>query len=594
MQLADHYIRLAQKTPVGQQLPIPLEEVANILCCTARNAKLVLKKLAEHNWVHWQPGRGRGNRSLLTLQIAPDDLLYSLAIELVQKGDLPAASALVESYRDDFLALPSRFQTWLSSHFGYHVEAREGKAVDTLRITHLRPLFQLDPAHAWLRSEWHLVKHLFDTLVTYDASTAAICPHLAHDWEVSADATEYTFFLRKGVLFHNGTQLTADDVAFTLHRLQTDSLYAWMFADLEEITVHSEQILHLKLRAPNHLFLHILSDPRAAILPQEYFTEIGADFARLPVGSGPFKIVRNDEAMLVLQAFAPYFRERPFLDRIEIWVLPDLDLPASSNEYDIRYTGGGANWNTIHQVERSFQLLTMNLNKPGPLQHPAFREALTLLLDRRQMISDLGGARFALASRFDQSLEDTAAEIAPPDRPLISDLLAESGYDGRPLSLITMPDEDHREDCVWMQQRCQEFGIDLQFKLLDAREMIRSERIGEADMCLDGATVIDHLELSYLDLLRTPSFFIYPHLSKQLRQLTAETISALLQIASGEERRRRLQALESELLEQKVILPLYRNRITISTPRFLHGVSLNSQGWVDYRQLWFKKKDLHS
>lgn len=588
MQPVHHYIRLTEHLPhaaVGQPVPITQDEIAGILCCTPRNAKLIVKKLAEQNWIHWQPGRGRGNTSLLTLQIAPADLLFSLAQELVRTGDIRTAGGLIETYAAELPALRTRYESWLSSHFGYHAGGGSG-APDILRITHSNPLDHLDPALCILRSEMHLIKHIFDTLVTRDPETGAIRPHLAHHWEISADGTRYTFYLRKSVLFHNGTTLTARDAAFTIERMQRESYYPWLVAGVTEVTARNDLTLEIQLDAPNQLFLHFLSSERAAIVPQDYCTGIGEDFARLPVGSGPFKVIRNDDTMLVLEAFTPYFRERAFLDRIEIWFMTE-----PSGDATMQYNQENSGWATSGQLEKSFQMLTFNLNKAGPQLHPAFRKAFSLLLDRVQLIADLGGTRSAPATRFDVRLEPDApawASTQPPDPAHIRELLAESGYDGEPMLLSTYFDDDHIEDAAWIQTRCGAFGIPLTIRPLPYREMITAENIAASDLILDGATMEDDTEMSYLDLLLTRSSFLADHLSPEQRRQNDQTIRTLLQKATRAERLAMLQEMETKLLEQNAVLPLYRLFITVSTRPDLHGVTLNSQGWVDYRNLWLK------
>ncbi|TCP58035.1 MarR-like DNA-binding transcriptional regulator SgrR of sgrS sRNA [Tumebacillus sp. BK434] len=586
MQPVHHYIRLTEHLPhavQGQALPITLEEIAAILCCTPRNAKLIVKRLAEQNWMHWQPGRGRGHTSLVTLQILPADLLFSLAQELVRTGDIRAANELIGQYAPNLPALRTRYQSWLASHFGFHAGGASG-APDILRITHSNPLDHLDPALCILRSETHLVKHIFDTLVRRDPASGDIRPHLAHHWEISADGTVYTFYLRKSVLFHNGTALTARDAAFTMERMQRESFFPWMFSGVVQVQATGDLTLLVKLDAPNQLFLHFLSSERAAIVPAEYCRQIGADFPRLPVGSGPFKVIRNDDAMLVLEAFTPYFRERAWLDRIEIWFMTEPSVQST-----LQYNQPTPGWASSGQLERSFQMLTFNLNKQGPQLHPAFREALSLALDRCRLIEDLGGTRHAPATRFDVRLEPDVPAAAPPDPGRIRQLLAESGYDGTPLLLSTYFDDDHIEDADWIQRQCALYGIPLTIRPLPYREMITAENIAASDLILDGATMEDDTEMSYLDLLQTRSSFLADHLSPEQRRRNAATIHKLLQKSDRAERLALLQEIEAELLESHAVLPLYRLFITVSTRPELHGVSLNSQGWVDYRNLWLKE-----
>ncbi len=70
----------------------------------------------------------------------------------------------------------------------------------------------LDPVYATMRSECHMVKHIFDTLVYINEERTAIEPGLAFHWEYNDEEKIWTFYLRKGVHFHNGKRLTAHDV----------------------------------------------------------------------------------------------------------------------------------------------------------------------------------------------------------------------------------------------------------------------------------------------------------------------------------------------------------------------------------------------
>ncbi len=85
LSLIDDYIRLrdhVHPSRVGEQVEITLQEISQILICTPRNSKLIIKKMVEQHLLIWKPGRGRGNRSQLLLLVEPDDLLFGQAKEL--------------------------------------------------------------------------------------------------------------------------------------------------------------------------------------------------------------------------------------------------------------------------------------------------------------------------------------------------------------------------------------------------------------------------------------------------------------------------------------------------------------------------------
>lgn len=109
--------------------------------------------------------------------------------------------------------------------------------------------------------------------------------------------------------------------------------------------------------------------------------------------------------MLVMEAFEPYFGGRPFLDRIELWQVPERETAPELGQADIPrilYAPGEAgvdgetmraDWQTVYRIEQCFQYLACNAGKPGPLQDDSLREALDLIIDRPAMLAELGGDR---------------------------------------------------------------------------------------------------------------------------------------------------------------------------------------------------------
>lgn len=189
--------------------------------------------------------------------------------------------------------------------------------------------------------------NIYDGLVRADTiapGQSAIVPALAESWEISDDGLVYTFYLRKGVKFHNGEELKADDVLFTINRMMdpqtkaknTDFYDAIKGAkaflngeadSVEGVKVIDDYTVEITLEAAYSPFIALLAAPPCAIFNRKATTEAGSDFGLIPektIGTGPFKLVSwtvNDQ--MTVEAFDDYYRGRPEVDRMIGKIIPD-------------------------------------------------------------------------------------------------------------------------------------------------------------------------------------------------------------------------------------------------------------------------------
>ena len=152
-------------------------------------------------------------------------------------------------------------------------------------------------------------------------------PSLAESWSVSPDGLTYDFVVRKGVRFHNGDVVTADDVKFSFERYRGVSAKA--FKDrVRQVQVVDPHRVRIQLKEPWPDFLAFyatLATGAAWVVPRKYVEKVGDDgFKKAPVGAGPYRFVSFTPGVeLVLEAHAQYWRKSPNVKRLVFKVVPD-------------------------------------------------------------------------------------------------------------------------------------------------------------------------------------------------------------------------------------------------------------------------------
>ena len=262
---------------------------------------------------------------------------------------------------------------------------------------------QLDPVHP--DSFIFISEQLYDGLVRLDKNLNVL-PALAEYWEISRDGKTYTFYLRKGVTFHNGKKLTAADVKYSLERVvdpETGSPYFQFFASRVEgaeefrngtadnvlgFRVLDESTFEIRWTLPYVSALYLMSMHFCKILPQEAARE--RNFFRRPQGTGPFKFdswVRDTRLEVVgirLARNDDYFGGRPYVDAVEYSPRFNLDhfmggeidsIPVVSERllrppFQIYEEG------PLHQI---YLGLSCHLS---PLDNPRVRQAIAWAVDK--------------------------------------------------------------------------------------------------------------------------------------------------------------------------------------------------------------------
>ncbi|MBA5763282.1 SgrR family transcriptional regulator [Vibrio sp. 404] len=289
----------------GADCGVQLEDITDILCCTRRNARIVLNKMEEEGWIEWHPSPGRGKLSKLNFKRSRSDVSENLARRYLEEGKVGHALKVLDQ---DTAKLAQVVESYLG------VQQQEGRQV--VRLPYYRPLLALNPLQNIRRSERHIVRQVFSGLTKLDENEELI-PDLAHTWEMLTPR-QWRFYIRPAVRFHNGDLLTVEAVIESLNGLRSRKL----FSHIEQVVSTQKHVIDIHLDRDDHHLPILLAESCAKILLP--VTSRNEEFNQFPIGTGPYKVQQNDEKRLVLQAFDGYFGFRPLIDSVEVWVIDDV------------------------------------------------------------------------------------------------------------------------------------------------------------------------------------------------------------------------------------------------------------------------------
>jgi ABC-type transport system substrate-binding protein len=187
-------------------------------------------------------------------------------------------------------------------------------------------ILTMDPQFIHEIPSFRSAMHIHETLVKRDLNMETI-PGLAESWTTSADLLTWTFKLRKGIKFQDGTPFNADSVKYTFDRLRNPEIASPRKSSLDmvkNVNVVDEYTVALTTAKPFAPLLAQLTSYNLAIMSPASATKWGKKYAQNPSGTGPYKLdswAPGDQ--LVLTRNENYWGEKPYLDRIVFKVLPE-------------------------------------------------------------------------------------------------------------------------------------------------------------------------------------------------------------------------------------------------------------------------------
>jgi peptide/nickel transport system substrate-binding protein len=272
-------------------------------------------------------------------------------------------------------------------------------------------------------------------------------PSLAESWSLSDDGLVYEFVLRKGVTFHNGEAITADDVKFSVERYRGSSCKALKDRIAAIETPDAQHVLFkLKEPWPDFLTFYASATGAAWVVPKKYIEQVGEEgFKKAPVGAGPYKFVSFTPGVeLTMDAFDNYWRKKPNVRRLVFRAIPEESTRLAAlkrGEVDIAYSIRGELADELRRneglslkptvIQAPFWLYFPDQWDPkSPWHDQRVRQAASLAIDHQTINQALTlGYSKITGSIIPDNFEDYWQPPAPKYDPAqAKSLLAQAGY----------------------------------------------------------------------------------------------------------------------------------------------------------------------
>lgn len=359
----------------------------------------------------------------------------------------------------------------------------------------------MDPATGVDSPSAILNKHVYNGLTKIDENKKVV-GDLAESFEMVDDVT-YRFKLKEGVMFHNGEELKASDVKFTLERCKTMPKAMSNASAIESVSVEGDYDLTVHLNRPYPALLYILNDTSLKIVNEKAVTEAGEVYGENPVGTGPFKFkewVPNDH--WTLERFDGYFDGPAMASSITTKIIPEGSarcIALETNEVDLILSvdpvdAGNVESNPELVLESwpapSVEYLAFNTQKE-PLNDVRVRQAITYALNRQEFVDTIIEGRGEVATSFiAKTLPGWNEDVKPYPQDLekAKALLAEAGYaDGIDINIYVSGDVRNRSAQV-VQAQLKEIGVNVDINVYEWGAFQDAINAGQHDMLILGWT----------------------------------------------------------------------------------------------------------
>jgi len=267
----------------------------------------------------------------------------------------------------------------------------------------------LDPQHVSAVNDFRILMNVYDGLVRYKDGTLEVEPALATDWTISDDGLEYTFNLREGVSFHDGSPFNAEAVKFNFERMINENHpyhtgtfpLSFYFSAVAGVEAVDESTVTFTLNEPYAPFLSNLAYPAGLIVSKAAVETHGEDFDRNPSGTGAFKFAEwQSNTRVVIERNADYWDGAPPLEavvyrpitdantRVAAMLAGEIDVMVEVPPDNVATFSDSADFALYEEAGPHLWFLILNA-KEGVFANKAARQAVNYAVDKQSLVDNV-------------------------------------------------------------------------------------------------------------------------------------------------------------------------------------------------------------
>lgn len=483
----------------------------------------------------------------------------------------------------------------------------------------------IDPAFVTEGEGAEVVKQLFDGLVDYDPKTLALKPAVARRWRSNKAGSVWTFWLRRGVRFHNGREVTAGDFIYAWERVAAkktgsevayhlapikgfDQMQAGRAAHLSGLSAVGKYTLKVKLNYPFADFPVTLGHPVFSPVPKEAVARVKLKYGDRPVGNGPFAMdgAWRHEQGISLKRFKRYYAAKPYLDGINFKIYNNgqagfLDFagggldyaPIPQGQIKATVTQFGSNA-IVGRPQLALNFFGLNLRKAPFKGKVKLGQAINYAINRNAIATNIyEGAYLPAGGIVPPAIQDYKR---PSDAYAYSPakakrLLKEAGYPGGKglptLKLIYGAGRGYEEPAQAVQENLRSLGVNVELVGLEFGAFI--EAMGKGDMSIFAASW--QADYPLRDTFLYPLF--YSKSGDNMVGFADKKIDSLLLEARKEpdaaKRRRLYDRVEVDVLKKAPIVPFAYVGTSVVHSSRVKGFVRTGLDYTPLERVWLTK-----